>query len=299
MNRVPIRPGEPLLLGVDGGGTQVRVRLYDAAERVLGHGCAGSANIRLGLDSAFQAILDATGQALLQAGLNSAALGRVRAGMGLAGVICEADRAAVAAYPHPFAELVVSSDACTGCLGAHAGAPGGVLILGTGSCGLFYDGHRFHSVGGWGFPISDGGSGARLGLAALQQVLLAQEGMTPATPLVARLLTQFDHAPAKLSDWLGQARPRDYAALAPLVFECAARGDSLAARLIGEQAQEAWLLISRLRALGAESVALLGGMSQALAPWLPGEASGWLCAPQGDAIDGALLLLRRGIGRER
>ncbi|MFC6673228.1 BadF/BadG/BcrA/BcrD ATPase family protein [Marinobacterium aestuariivivens] len=148
------------LLGVDGGGTSCRVRLCDASGRTLGEGRAGSANVRLGVDQAYAAILAATDEALSVAGLDRSVLVRTRAGFGLAGAVDEARKNAVRQYRHPFAAVAVETDAHTACLGAHGGGNGAILILGTGSCGVFHQDGRFQNVGGWGFMISDQGSGA-------------------------------------------------------------------------------------------------------------------------------------------
>ena len=77
---------QPLLLGVDGGGTSCRARITDLDGTVLGEGCAGSANPRVGLDAACNAILQATGEAMAIAGLGDDDFARIYAGLGLAGV---------------------------------------------------------------------------------------------------------------------------------------------------------------------------------------------------------------------
>ena len=60
---------QPLLLGVDGGGTSCRARIADLDGTILGEGFAGSANPRTGLDSACNAIMQATRAAMDKAGL--------------------------------------------------------------------------------------------------------------------------------------------------------------------------------------------------------------------------------------
>lgn len=48
-----------LLLGIDGGGTSCRARIRAGDGTILGEGRAGPANVRLGLDKAFAAVLAA------------------------------------------------------------------------------------------------------------------------------------------------------------------------------------------------------------------------------------------------
>lgn len=284
---------QPLLLGVDGGGTSCRVRLCDAGGRTLGEGRAGSANVRLGVDRAYTAILAATDQALSAAGLDRSALARTRAGFGLAGAVDEARRRAVLEHDHPFASVAVATDAHTACLGAHGGRDGAILILGTGSCGVLHRAGEFRVIGGWGFMISDQGSGAWLGLNLVRQALLAHDGVIDASALSRSVMGQFEDSPAALLDWSETARPRDYAAFAPRVLEFADQGDALAIRLLEQTAQEAAALIARLTALGARRLCLMGGLSGPLRGWLPASARRHLCEPLGDAMDGAVLLARQ------
>ncbi|WP_368856164.1 BadF/BadG/BcrA/BcrD ATPase family protein, partial [Klebsiella pneumoniae] len=78
--------------------------------------------------------------------------------------------------PHPFASIAFTSDGVAACLGAHSGADGAIVIAGTGSIGLGFAEGRDLRVGGYGFPISDEGSGADLGLKAVQLALRAFDG---------------------------------------------------------------------------------------------------------------------------
>lgn len=281
------------LLGVDGGGTRCRVRLCDAAGNRLGEGLAGSANVRLGIENAYAAILSATDQALAAAGLDRSVLARTHAGFGLAGAVDEARKRAVRTFDHPFASVAVETDAHTACLGAHGGGDGAILILGTGSCGVFHRAGAFRVIGGWGFMISDQGSGAWLGLQLVRQALLAHDGVIAPTPLSQALMARFDAMPARLLDWSEQARPRDYGALAPLVLEYARQDDPLAQRLLEQSAGEAAALVDRLVELGADRICLMGGLSEPLRPWLPARLNPHFASSLGDAMDGAILLARQ------
>ncbi|GGO76841.1 N-acetylglucosamine kinase [Marinobacterium nitratireducens] len=289
------------LLGVDGGGTSCRARLTDLDGRVLGEGQAGSANVRLGVDRAYASILQACGQALGAAGLDRSVLARIYAGFGLAGAVDEARKSQVLAFPNPFAGVVLETDAHAACLGAHAGADGGILILGTGSCALGYRDGGFLSVGGWGFMISDQGSGAWLGLNAVRQSLLAHEGVIAAGSLSRALMARFDDSPLALLNWSEQAQPGDYGAFAPLVLEQANAGDEMALGLVRQSAGEAGALVERLLALGMERICLMGGLAAAIEPWLSPAQRAHLVDAAGDAMDGALLLARRGFetGRQK
>jgi glucosamine kinase len=86
------------------------------------------------------------------------------------------------------------------------------------------------------------------------------------------------------------------------VFEHAAKGDALAAWVIGDCAADAGMIIRRLLELGAPKVVMIGGIFPHLLPWLPADVKPYLIEPQGDAMDGAILMAERalrGIGTGR
>lgn len=279
-------------LGVDGGGTHCRARLYDAAGHPLGEGRAGSASLRFGIPGAWREVIEAARAALREAGLPETELARTHAGLGLAGAVDARTWHAVAAHPHPFATVRVCSDAHAAVLGAFAGGEGGILIVGTGSCGMAYVQGLFRSVGGWGFPLSDHASGAWLGLRALRQALLCHEGLCPPSILAERLLGDFGHDPTRLAAWQADAYPRDFARFAPAVFDAAEEGDALALALRQQAVEEAVLLARGVLELGVSRLCLLGSVGRALTPHLPEWLSQRLAVPLEDAMRGAWRLVR-------
>ena len=285
---------EKLFLGIDGGGTSCRARLCDIHGQVLGEGLTGIANPRFGLDQACNNILSATCQALQQAGLQENDMQRIVAGFGLAGINHSNERNAVMQWGFPFASISMRSDAYTACLGAFDGGNGAILIMGTGSCGFWIRDEASGSVGGWGFPVSDHASGARLGLDALSYALRAHEGIVPTTPLCSALMARFEHSPEAIIAWQTHALPRDYGAFAPVVFEYADKKDSLAIQLLQAAAEDAAAIIRTLLDKGIGHCALVGGISSFIRPWLPETLTSYLVAPKGDALSGALIMAREG-----
>ena len=63
-----------LLLGIDGGGSRCRARLYNLSGAKLGEGTAGPANIRLGVDQSFASVLQATSLCMSAGGIVAARL---------------------------------------------------------------------------------------------------------------------------------------------------------------------------------------------------------------------------------
>ncbi len=292
---------ERLFIGVDGGGSRTRARLRDEGGALLGEGEAGPGNARLG-DAGYEEVMKACHAAVAAAGLGADDLGRIHAGFGLAGTQQECDRQAVLDRPHPFASVIVDTDCYAAYLGAFRGGDGAVLILGTGSCGLAVVAGRRTSVGGWGAEISDEGSGAAIGRLAVRRSLWALEGMAPRTPLADDILAVFDRDPANAVAWAGEATPGDFAEFAPQVFDHAEDGDELAVGIIDDTARDATMLIDRLIALGAPSIAMVGGVFPRLHEWLPQRVQPVLAEPAGSPVDGAILMAVRalaGIGTGR
>ena len=287
----------PLFLGIDAGGTHCRARLVDAAGSVLGTGRAGPANLTLGIDRAHEAIMTASARAFATAGLACEAAQRTHAGMGIAGIDDPRLARAIARCRFGFASVTLRSDAITACLGAHGEQDGGLLILGTGSQGVVRCGRQFRRVGGWGFMISDHGSAAVLGHAALRQALLAHDGVVPASPLTRRLMRRLGNDPRKVLPWARQATPSQWGEIAPLVFAAADIDDPVGSRLVADAVADVGRLLDRMRALGATRIALVGGLADAYAVRLPERRAHWLVPPQRDALAGAIDLARRAAGR--
>lgn len=281
---------EPLFLGIDGGGSGCRVRLCDGVGKVLAEGRGGPANTQLGLAEIFAEITKATHQALRAAELAPDLMTKLHAGAGLAGLSLARERQRLAAYPHPFATFRAETDAYAACLGAHDGADGGVVIAGTGSCGLAMVAGAVHTVSGWGFALSDQGSGASLGRSALRRALAEHDGILPPSPLGRRIMARFQDQPEAMFLWAEGATPGEYAGFAPWVLAGAGDGDQVAVKLVRRTAEDIAQLIAALRAKGAPGIALAGGLSEPIQPWLPDSVLPMLVAAKHDALQGALML---------
>ncbi|MGL4929196.1 MAG: BadF/BadG/BcrA/BcrD ATPase family protein [Plesiomonas sp.] len=278
-----------LFVGVDGGGTSCRARIRDQQGNTLGEGHAGSANILLGAEIAMQSVQHAIGDATQQAGLSVRDYQRMHVCFALAGAEHKSAQDTFNRLPTSYARQVLITDALAACLGAWGGNDGAVLIAGTGSCGLIYQHHQITTLGGHEFPISDQGSGARLGLACIQQALLSIEGITAASTLAEAIFSQFDLDIDSIVSWSKTARPRDYAAFSPMIFQFAAQGDYLAHQLLNSTARDIEMLLDALHKKGDDNVALMGSIGKYIQPWLQSSYQARLQTPKQDAIDGAIL----------
>jgi glucosamine kinase len=284
--------GETLFLGIDGGGTASRARLTDARGALLGEGRSGSSNLNLGIEAAAEAILAATGQALNAAGLSESRMGDIVAGLGLAGANVPVLAEKFLAIRFPFASVALTSDAVIACLGAHGGEDGAILIVGTGSQGLALIDGKARSVGGWGFELSDEGSGATLGRAAIRAAMLAIDDLGPASGLTDAIWAQLGD-PAAAFLWGRTATPRDFGSFAPLVAEHFSKRDPVAAQLLSESTGAVARMLQRLLDLGARRIALMGGLARLYQLLLLPDIARVLVEPRGDALDGALAFARK------
>jgi N-acetylglucosamine kinase-like BadF-type ATPase len=171
--------------GVDGGGTKTEAVILDANQNVIGEGLAGPSNpLRVGIAGAAAAVREAIDNACASAKLRRGDL--VAAQIGLAGARRRElrERMRETLTPLDIGEIEVVTDANIALYGATGGAPGLVVIAGTGSicCGINGRRKRF-CAGGWGPIAGDEGGGAWLARRALRAVAHAFDGRGPQTAL--------------------------------------------------------------------------------------------------------------------
>jgi N-acetylglucosamine kinase-like BadF-type ATPase len=176
------------VIGVDGGGTKTEAVILDADMRVIGEGRSGPSNpLRVGLTSAAAAVKEAIDEACASAKIRRSDLDAAE--VGLAGARRQElrERMREMLLPLGIRDLEVVTDADIALYGATDGAPGLVVIAGTGSicCGINSRGKRV-CAGGWGPIAGDEGAGAWLARQALHAVAYASDGRGPET-----LLTDF------------------------------------------------------------------------------------------------------------
>jgi glucosamine kinase len=286
-------------LGIDAGGTHSRARLVSDDGSVLGTGEAGAANTPTGLPEALRAVEEASARAVAEAGLGESAMASIYAGVGIAGLNRRGVLPGLQEHHFPFAGIRFASDAAIAQLGGHAGGDGAVVIVGTGSIGFARVGGEVITIGGYGFPVSDEGSGAELGLRAIRRALWARDGRIAHSGLTHDLLAWFHESAGEIVDWTGRATPADYAMFAPLVMDHAEQGDPVAELIVQESALRLGLLIRAMLDRGAVHCCLMGGVAERMRDWLAVSIRARLRDPLGDALDGAILLARRASEEER
>jgi glucosamine kinase len=280
------------LIGVDGGGTGTRVRLAAADGTQIAEGASGPSGLGLGIARAWIAVQDAIAQAFSTAGLPLPALDRIAVGLGLAGVHNKQWAAEFLAADPGYAALVLETDAFTTLVGAHGGAPGAIVAIGTGSVGevLLPDGTR-REVGGWGFPAGDEASGGWIGLRAINHIQQVIDGRREPSRFSDEVIAACGGKRDAIQVWLGNANQTTYATLAPLVLRHA--GDPVARAILLDAGQEAGNIALALDPDGNLPLALCGGLGAALRDYLPQGLAIRARAPLGDSARGALRMIEQ------
>lgn len=178
--------------------------------------------------------------------------GAARAGVGVPGLrgderVAELSARLTARCGVP---VVAAGDVEVARLAAFAGAPGIVVIAGTGSNALGEDVQgRQARAGGHGFLLGDEGGGWWIGRAAVNAALRAADGTGPETALVdmvVRLFGGLDDAVATV-----HRSPSERTLLSHLtrdVASCAAEGDPVAGAILDHAAEELAALAAAVRA---------------------------------------------------
>jgi glucosamine kinase len=280
------------LIGVDGGGSGTRVVLGDAHGRELAQAASGPSGLGLGIERAWQSIQAGCAEAFNRAGV-APQWEQCVLGCGLAGANNRDWLAAFRAQAPKLAGLAVESDAYTTLLGAHGGAHGVIVTLGTGSIAAAADGEgECRIASGFGFPSGDEASGAWLGLRAIVHAQQALDGRVPLDEFAQALLERVGaHDRDSLIVWLCTTNQTAYASLAPVVLAHA--GHPFVARLLAEAGEEIGKMIAALDPSGTLPVALCGGLGAPLRAYVPQRYEVRLRAPLADSARGGLQLAQR------
>lgn len=303
-------------LGVDGGGTNCRVRLADENLRTLAEVKNGRSNLQIdGGDPAFNAITDGTRDVFAAAGVDFAETANTHACFGMAGGRMDSARAEFAARDWPFASVKVYDDIDIAHAGALAGGEGGVVIIGTGSAAMSIVGGKRYQAGGWGFHIGDQMSGAILGRELVRYTVEAQDGLVEGSPLTKAVVQALGGDNQAIMTWsfatamdltilssdgsegcddalIGRA-PGEFGKLMPLWFDHLEKGDPVAEKLLATQMDYIETYVRWFKGHGAEVMAIVGGLGQRLFPRLQDRYGDFVALPQHEPLHGAILLARQ------
>lgn len=245
-------------LGIDGGGSKTKLLLGDR-QRVIAEAIVGGSNIvRLGPEQAEGVWRGGIARICAAAQINPAEIKSVCAGIaGAAGEALRRQASELLSRLLPVATIEVVGDMVIAHESALGGAAGVIVIAGTGSIayGRDKDGQTARA-GGWGFAISDEGSGYWIGVRAVTAVMAAHDAGEK-TELQPRIFAHWNLASYQELVRRANRQPApEFAQLFPLVVAAFEAGDRHAQRILVSAGAE-------LAALAAPVIARL---------WPPGES---------------------------
>lgn len=222
----------PLFIGVDGGGSTLRVALTDAEMNVLAQTERGTANpSSIGKEASAALIQSTITETLVTAGKSASEVSA--AALGVAGALYLGEwLREIASVVLPHSLIVPSSDFEIALVGARGERFGVLILAGTGSVafGVNRAGESWQA-GGWGYLLGDEGSGYSIGLQALKTFVRVTDGRNDTGESQSLLPQKIAEAlnlshPREIIQWTySQPRVRDIAQLSKLVFELAEAGD--------------------------------------------------------------------------
>lgn len=241
-------------LGIDGGGTKTRCALGDETNVLASSMSGGSNVVRTGESKAREALHAAVRQVCATAKINPDQIQKVCVGAaGAARPEIAAKIRSILADLTPAAVEVVG-DMVIALEAAFGSGPGVIAIAGTGSIVWGRDATaRTARAGGWGFAISDEGSGHWIGRRAISDILHVhdegQETALTAMVLGAWNLTTLDELVRKANS----LPPPEFPRLFPVVLRAAEQSDPTARKLLADAATRlANLTAMVIRRLAAE-----------------------------------------------
>lgn len=263
---------QPLVLGVDGGGTKTIGLVADGSGQILARRESGASNANIaGFDGAARSLHKVITDCCDDVRCPPDELSSVV--LALAGAGDDATREKIKdAVTDLFVQegrkalpILVESDARAALEGAFGGGPGVVIVAGTGSVvmgkterGLVL------SVGGWGRFLGDEGSGYSIGRAAVQAIALQMDRRGEPTKLKEMVAEQFQwQTRADIIRAVYQEK-FELQRLAPLVFEVAARNDLVAQKILQtsalQLAEQARVVILQMGILRKVGLVMVGGL---------------------------------------
>lgn len=279
------------LIGVDGGGSGTRVIVSTPDLQIIAKAEGAPSALGQGIEKAWRAIMDTLALAFSKSSIPVPMLSECAIGLGLSGANNIIWKNQFYLRNPGFQKILIDTDGFTTLMGAHAGQPGVIVAVGTGSVGMVLkpDGERI-SVSGWGFPAGDEASGAWLGLRAASLTQKALDGRRQHSPLSKAVQKFCGEDQEEFMNWLGEAKQNAFAKLAPLVFQVADT-DPEARKLLMKAGEEISLMAKTLDPKGEYPLSICGRLGEALIPFLPEVIKNKNQTAKGDSAYGALTMI--------
>lgn len=286
------------LIGVDGGGSGTRVVVAKPNDlQIIASAEGPPSALGQGIEKAWRSILNTMAQAFAEIHCSIPMVSECAIGLGLSGANNVVWKNEFYFRNPGFKQILVDTDGYTTLLGAHAGKPGVIVAIGTGSVGMALrpSGER-QDISGWGYPSGDEASGAWLGLKAASLTQKAFDGRRKSSALTDAVKNRCGKTPSEFLHWLTTANQNTFATLAPLIFE-QAPNDPAAQQLLQMAGLEMAEMVQTLDPDSLLPLSICGRLGEALIPFLPETTRQRHQPAKSPSAEGALHLLERELGQ--
>lgn len=250
------------IIGVDGGGTKTEAVAYDLDGNVLDKSLTGFANLINGKEEALNNIVDAIKRLTNEYGLKDLKglyLGIAGAETGNnVSIIKEEINKKIGITP------VVVNDGELALRAMLKGEDGILTIAGTGSIAFGIKENKSARCGGWGHILGDEGSGYKLSIEAIKNMIYEYDNSLEKSKLTIKLMEKLNIKEVdEIIDFVYSSSKDKIAIGAPIVSMLAEEGDVLAKKILEDEARALAKTTENVyKKLGFEkcSIGLVGGV---------------------------------------
>ena len=257
------------IIGIDGGGTKTVGQIVNLSNSQRFDATTGPSSLSQDVEKASETlshlITDLIQQANAQNDNVSVAIGV--AGGGSTSLVRRCQELII--NETGISQLAIVEDCETALLGAKGASINNdvaLVTLGTGSFVATSLDNKSSYSGGWGFPVGDEGSGAKLGFYLVNHFLKMWDASQAAgtdkppqnqDPLYSQLVTKLGANKDELLHWLSSASQSNFSSLAPLAFEFFT-SSKLAKAVLNKHLQDVVELLSSIK---SPEIILTGGLA--------------------------------------
>ncbi len=263
-----------IILGVDGGGTKTKIIASEYSGHILAEAIGYSINYNfIGMDNAIKNFINICNKLNLSKDtkITSVSIGNPAMDDEVHDIMADTFIECIKTYDlfDENTKYYMKSDAFMAFYGLTRGKEGVLIISGTGSMGVAIDKKgNLYTVGGWGFPTNDDGSGYYIAVEGLKAAFNYADGINPGGNLLQAALRFFNTNKAReLIGILNNEKylKADIAAFSKEVAKCAEKGDGESNMILDNAAKLLSLYaISLIRKIKSEhcTVGMYGGVFQ-------------------------------------
>ncbi|EGT3615063.1 ATPase [Clostridium perfringens] len=223
------------IIGVDGGGTKTEAVAYDLEGKVLKTSLKGFANLLNGKDEALNNIVDSIKELIDEFGKDE--LKGVY--LGIAGMeVGDNTRYILDAVREAFdIEASLMNDSELALKAMLKGEDGILVIAGTGSIVFGINNDKVARCGGWGHLLGDEGSGYKISIDALKNILFEEDNSLEKSDLTLAIMNEFNwNSVDDIVEFVYSSSKDEIAKVAPIVSKFAEAGDSFSTGILEKEA---------------------------------------------------------------